>query len=128
MLHPNKLLVVKQLFEVIEGEIGWREVSIVTAIMQVGASVAASFPVTHLEEDNIALEGLQQMLPEGEDILKELDEFIEHIYGQEGKRMADTSRNLDFVHRSIVAKFLYTKGFLNDEFQVASQIYCSDDS
>ncbi len=121
-------MVKQQLFEVIEGEIGWREVSIVTAIMQVGASVAASSPVTHLKKDNNALEGLQQVLPEEEERLKELDEFIEHIYGQEGKRMADNSRDLDFIHRSIVVKFLYMKGFLNDEFQVASQVYCSDDS
>ncbi len=113
---------VVKLFKVIEGEISWREVSIVVATMKVGASVVISSPVTHLKEDNIALEDLQEILPESEDSLKELDEFIEHIYGKESKRMADASCNLEYTHCSIVVKFLYTKGFLNDEFYVASQI------
>ncbi len=113
---------VVKLFKVIEGEISWREVSIVVAIMKVGASVVVLSPVTHLKEDNIVLEDLQEILPESEDSLKELDEFIEHIYGKESKRIADASCNLEYAHRSIAIKFLYTKGFLNDEFYVASQI------
>ncbi len=96
--------------------------SIIVAIMQLGASAVLTSPVIHLKEDNVVLESLQQILPEDEDSLKELDEFIEHIYGKDSKRVAEASScNLDFSHRAIVAKFLYTKGFLNDEFYVASQ-------
>ncbi len=110
------------LFKVIEGEISWREVNVVVAIMKVGASVVASSPVANLKKDNAALEDLQEILPESEDSVKELDEFIEHIYGKESKRMAEASCNLEYAQRSIAVKFLYTKGFLNDEFYSASKI------